>query len=367
MFTLSIFESHYDVVMVLDRINNWFNLSKQYFFTYSNGFFNLSYLSNSPSLIVESCSKMPFMKRDREKQMLHADTPFVKGEFYYVELEEGLWIFLSDMFYKNNVSYKPVYDAFLPADYYFISINNIENKLNDNTYEINNFKIENNSISFSKPASDFINCHFKNSTENMYILYFSEDWANKNILKSSTTSTAFKNLLKDNKKQFLNYSYNSKDFKTLISRLISSFKDAGRPDIFELKKLSYEYFSLFFHSLEKEENYNSNELTHKNRIIIQKIEHYLMNNLYAKFPGIDFLSKKYKISPTRLKQNFKLLFGTPIFKYFQKHKMELALLYVKKGDLKIKDISAKLGYENVSKFSKAFESCHNMLPSEFRK
>lgn len=352
--------------MVIERINNWFNLSKQYFFTYSDGFFNLSYLSNSPGIMLKGWLKMPFMKHNEEIQMLHADTPFLKGEFKYVELEEGLWIFRSDMFYKNNVSYKPVYDKFLPADYYFISLNFIENKIKGSSYKFNNFKIENHSLSFSKPATDFLNCHFKGSKETMYILYFSEEWANRNIMQSSSVPVSAKNLLTDAKKDFLNYGFKKEDFKQFTDKLLVAFGQLTKPNVFELKRLSYEFLSLFFDSLEQEENLNSNELSHGERIKIQKIERYLTQNLYSKFPGIDALSKKFKISPTRLKQNFKLLYGKPIYGYFKNIKMHLALECIENTDLKIKDIALKFEYENVSKFSKAFQKCHNKLPSEYR-
>jgi len=353
--------------MIIDRINNWFNLSKQYFFTYTDGFFNLSYLSNSPDIIVKSASKMPFMKHDIDKQMLYADTPFVKGEFHYVELENGLWIVYSDMFYKNNVSYKPVYDKFLPIDYYFISVNNIENKHKDHSYEFNNYVIQNDSISFSKPGKDFLNCHFKNSRESMLIVYFSRNWANKNIIDSPTTPIVVKDLFEDAQKEFLNYSYNDKSLKNLIKDLSNSFEQASRPDVFKLKKMTYDYISKFYDSLEQKENLNSFSLSQKDKLKIQKVERYLTGDLYSKFPGIDLLAKKYGTSPTKLKQDFKILYGNSIFEYYQKNKMELALRYVENTSLKIKEIAAKFGYENDSKFSKAFYKRHDKLPSELRK
>jgi len=353
--------------MVIDRINNWFNLSKQYFFTYSDGFFNLSYLSNSPDLIVKSASKMPFMKHDTERQMLHADTPFVKGEFHYVELESGLWIMYSDMFYKNNVAYKPIYDKFLPADYYFISVNSIENTHRDPSYEFNNFSVANNSISFSKPAKDSLNYHFKNSTERMIILYFDQAWANKNIVDSSTTPTVVKDLFADGQKEFLNYGYNEKNFKNLIGGISGSFLTSTKPNVFELKRMAYEYMGTFYDSLEQKNNLYSFSLSQADKVKMQKIEHQLSNNLYAKFPGIEALANKYKVSPTKLKQDFKTLYGETIFNYFQRNKMLLALQYVEATDLKIKDIALKLGYENESKFSKTFQKIHQKLPSEHRK
>lgn len=352
--------------MIIDRINNWFKVSKQYFFTYSNGFFNLSYLSNSPEVIVKSCIKLPFMKHDSEKQMLYADTPFLKGEFCYSELEHGLWVFSSIMEYKNNVAYKPVYDKFLPADYYCVTINFIENELYDRAYEFNNVKITNHSLSFSKPGTDFINCHFKGSKETMYMLYFSEEWADKNITNSTSISQSVHALMEDKQKDFLNYSIIQNEFQPLVDHLQANFDQVSKPNIFELKKLSYEFLTLFFSSLEMEDNFNSNQLSHGDRIKIQKIEHHLSRNLYQKFPGIDVLSEKFKISPTRLKQNFKILYGVPIFAYFQNAKMKMALYYIEKTELKIKDIALKFDYENVGKFSKAFQKCHGQLPSKHR-
>lgn len=353
--------------MVIDRINNWFNLSKQYLFTYSNGFFNLSYLSNSPEVMLKSFSKMPFMKHDEKQQKLYADTPFVKGELYYVELEDGLWLMNSDMKYKNNVSYKPIYDKFLPVNYYSILLNSIENQYNTHSYEFNNFKIQNHSISFSKPGTDFLNCHFKGSKEVMHILYFNKDWADKNIIDSPTASDVIKDLLLSSGEDFLNFNYNEKTYEELIKKLSNSFRNSIKPDVFELKKLTYEYFDLFFESLRAGKNSNSHTLSKTDRIKIQKIDHHLKSNLHTKFPGIEELSKKYSISPTKLKENFKLLLGESIFKYFQHHKMQLALGYIKNEDLMIKDVAQKLGYENVSKFSKAFQKHHQKLPSEFRK
>ncbi|WP_299433072.1 AraC family transcriptional regulator [uncultured Maribacter sp.] len=307
------------------------------------------------------------MKHNKEKQMLYSDTPFLKGEFSYAELEEGLWMFQSDMKYKNNVSYKPIYDRFLPADYYFISINFIENKFKDESYEFNNFKITNHSLSFSRPKTDFINCHFKDSHEIMYILYFSEKWVTKNIINSTSIPEEVKKLLNDTSISFLNYNFKYDDFKLFHNDVKKGFNNSLGPNMFELKKLAYDFFELFFNSLEEKENFNTNELSHGDRIKIQKIEYFISSNLYEKFPGIDFLSEKYKISPTKLKENFKLLFGKPIFTYFQENRMGLALKYIKEGDIKIKDIALKFNYENASKFSKAFYKCHNKLPSDINK
>lgn len=352
--------------MLIDRINNWFNLSKQFFFTYSDGFFNLTYLANSPETMVKSFEKMPFMKKDIEKQLLYADTPFVKGVFCFVELEPGLWIMNSEMNYKNNVSYKPIYDKISPPDYYTLTINLVENKFKNDFFKTNDFIINHRSISFLKPEEDFLHSHFKGSKESKYILYFDQEWVDNHIINSSVVNKEVKDLFLNTEKGYLNYTYDDESLQILIKRLKECFDTSAKPNVFGLKKLAYDYLSLFFESLKVGNNFNSHELALKDKLKIQKIEHYLVSNLYKKFVGIDYLAAKCKMSPTKLKKNFKLLYGVPIFQYYQDQKMRLALSYLESGEMKIKDIAKKLDYENVSKFTKAFKKYYNQLPSQVK-
>lgn len=309
---------------------------------------------------------MPFMKVDEEKQMLYADTPFVKGEFYYVELEQGLWIMSSVMDYKNNVSYKPVYDQMLPADYYCISINIVENEFMSSFYEFDNYKVESHSISFLKPKKDFLNCHFKGSHEKMYMVYFDKNWLKKNILNSPNLNPATESLFSNDEIGYMNYRYSGIAFESLIENLPKILHESPMPNLLELKKIAYDFFEMFIQSLEERKKLPSDKVVGKDQIMIEKIEHFLMGNLYSKFPGIESLSLQFKISPTRLKQNFKIVYGMPIFKYFQKKQMELAFHRLKDEDLMVKEVAQLFGYENKSKFSSTFQNQHGLLPSAVR-
>jgi hypothetical protein len=88
-------------------VKKWLNQFKKYFFTYKDGFFELPYLANSPELMIESFSSMPFMKQDCNKACFSADTPFLKGVGHYQKTEDGLWIILSDFEVKKNISFDP--------------------------------------------------------------------------------------------------------------------------------------------------------------------------------------------------------------------------------------------------------------------
>lgn len=309
---------------------------------------------------------MPFMKHNGAKQLIQADTPFMKGDFYYAELEEGLWVLNTKQFFKNNVSFKPIYDRFLSSDYYFIATNTVKSKIKTSNYKFGEMVIENNSISFSKPGNDVTTFHFKDSEEILYVLYFNESWAKKNILGSPSTPVAVEHLFENSKQMFINYGYNDERFHSLVHKFSKAFEGSEKPNVFQLKILSLEFLEIFYSSVQNRLNKSNPLITGDDFNKIAKIEHELLSDLYGKFVGIDFLSEKYKISPTKLKQDFKLVYDSSIFNYFQKHKMDLALNYIINTDLKIKEVAQKLGYENVSKFTQSFKKFHNKLPSEVK-
>ena len=352
--------------MIIDRINNWFNLSKQFFFTYKDDFFHLSYVSNCPEAIVKSCIRMPFMKHYPERQLIHSNTPFMKGDFLYAELEEGLWVLLTDSYYKNNLSFKPIYDKFLGVDYYFVATSKISNVHRAPTYQINGITVVNNSISFCKPGKDFQNFHFKNSNEILYMLYFNKEWSQKNILNSPSTPEHIKQLFENDDIPFLNYSVADANHIQITKAIYDALTKGGKPNFFELKKIIPRYLESFYTTYIKSKSLNNKQSSSKNLKKIKLIEREMMENLHGKFIGIEVLTKKHKISPTTLKKTFKTMYGSSILSYFIEGKMDLALKYLTETDLKIKEVAEMLGYENKSKFSKAFKKIHNKLPSEVK-
>lgn len=355
----------------IKRINSWFNVVKQSFFTYKDGFFQISYLSNSPQMIIDSCMKMPFVKFNKTSQTFYSDNMFIDFKLSYAELEEGLWIMYNDFYYKNNIVYEPFYDKHSPSTFYYLTINKIENEFKSHYYELENYKIHNYSITLVKPEKKFLFSHFKGSKEKVVIFLIDEAWLQKNIINSSLVNDRIKNVLTNKTVEYINYHFELGHFEENLNNFITIFNEFTVPNIFQLKKLTYEFFELFFNLvMEKDSENDSKEFYNLNKEDIQKverIEQFLISDLFSKFCGIVFLAKKFKISPTKLKHDFKLVYGLSIFKYFQHKQMVLALKYLNENDLSIKELAQKFGYENVSKFSNTFKKHNAMLPSKFIK
>ena len=96
---------------------------------------------------------------------------------------------------------------------------------------------------------DFVNYHFKDSNETMYMLYFNESWAKKNILGSPSTPLAFENLFENTGQEFINYNYNDIRYQELVDKLSHAFESSEKPNVFQLKILAFEFFNVFFSSI----------------------------------------------------------------------------------------------------------------------
>ncbi|OOV20778.1 hypothetical protein BXU10_08645 [Flavobacterium sp. LM4] len=70
------------------------------------------------------------------------------------------------------------------------------------------------------------------------------------------------------------------------------------------------------------------------------------------------------MSPSKLKMDFKSVYGTSILQYNIEKKMELALQLLLNTNMQIKYIAQEVGYESHSKFSAAFKKKYGKLPSE---
>ena len=353
--------------MFLDRINNWIIKFKPYFFSYSNGFFKFYYLANSPELIVNSIKKMPTVTCNEKNNTIFLSNPFLTSSLRYIELEKGLWLLNAKVFFKNNIMYQAIYDTSIPANYYCLTINLIQNDYVSEFYKFGKHIVTNYSINFLKPHREANNFHFKGSNEVQYVVYFDEQWMRQNIIESQKTPQNFLELVCNQDIGFATFNISKAGFETILNEFHHLFKDDVTLDTFKIKLQTYQFFELFFTSFNSLHSLYPNKISIKDIALFEKIEHYLMSNIYKKFVGIEVLANQFNVSPTKLKNDFKTLYGKSIFNYFQTKQMELAHQILINEGLKIKDLATLFQYENASKFTKSFEKVNKSLPSQLKK
>ena len=99
---------------------------------------------------------------------------------------------------------------------------------------------------------------------------------------------------------------------------------------------------------------------------IMEVEKTLLNN-FSEAPTISDLSRKIGVSPSKLKKQFRDMYGLPPYEYFQQHRMQKAKEMLSGSKLTVKEVGKSLGYSNLSNFTLAFRKVFNINPGALRK
>lgn len=350
-------------------IKAWKQKVKKYFFSYKNGFYELFQFANSPQLMINNFANMPFVKHDAQYQTITTQNPFLRVKIFYLTYKEGLFLMLSEAFYKKNVMDSMMYDEEQPTEHFFIALKVSKKQIESKYPLVNGTSYSHNMWSICKPAGIKNLCHFKNSNEKFYTLYFTKNWL-ENYLKQADEKV--KEFIKDFLESDTTYMLWPR-YTKLGERDYSLFKDAlenSKPvveiDQEVFRKQSLRMFEDFISSIHKVDFHSDHlKMSNDHRLKILRAENHLTKFYSGAFPGVEQVADKVGISPTGLKTGFKQVFGCSIYQYFRSQKMKIALSILEQNkEIKIKDLAIQLGYESAAKFTAAFKEETGMLPSE---
>ena len=97
---------------------------------------------------------------------------------------------------------------------------------------------------------------------------------------------------------------------------------------------------------------------------IYKVRERLLEHLDAS-PTIDELAEFANMSLSKLKRIFKQIFGDSIFNYYQAFRMQEATRLLKEERLSVSEVGYRLGFSNLSHFSRVFEQHVGMKPKKY--
>ena len=92
---------------------------------------------------------------------------------------------------------------------------------------------------------------------------------------------------------------------------------------------------------------------------------YLTEHMNARVT-IHELAERFNVSETQVKNSFKGVYGDSVYSYIRTQKMRAAALYLRTSDETILEVAGRFGYDNASKFAKAFKDVNGVSPNEFR-
>lgn len=83
-------------------------------------------------------------------------------------------------------------------------------------------------------------------------------------------------------------------------------------------------------------------------------------------PTLSELSKLIGLNNTKLKKNFKELFGVPVFKFLQEERLSKAYELLSTSNESVQEVAWFVGYESLSSFSNAFQNKFGVRPMELK-
>ena len=99
---------------------------------------------------------------------------------------------------------------------------------------------------------------------------------------------------------------------------------------------------------------------------LKEIEHILSKKELDKFPTIKELSRIALMSSSKLKNRFKEVYGMKLYEFYNYNRLLKAKRWIETGETNVKEAAHRIGFSNLSNFSKAFKKEFGLLPSRVK-
>jgi len=135
-------------------------------------------------------------------------------------------------------------------------------------------------------------------------------------------------------------------------------------ELFYLRIKSEELICRLLMELEKRDEKHLYALNSQDIQILYKVKEQMLAHPETP-PVINVLADFANMSATKLKRLFRQIFGNSIFSYYQEFRMKEAARLLKEENLSVSDVGYRLGFTNLSHFSRVFEEHIGMKPKQY--
>ena len=102
------------------------------------------------------------------------------------------------------------------------------------------------------------------------------------------------------------------------------------------------------------------------KLLLKQVRLYILRNLHTELPTLKELGLIHHTNKTKLKEEFKKMYGTTIPRFHMKKRLEKGALLIRSTELPISIIMQKCGFKDHSHFSKNFKLQYGQTPSQYR-
>ena len=100
--------------------------------------------------------------------------------------------------------------------------------------------------------------------------------------------------------------------------------------------------------------------------LVKQVRLYILRNLHKELPSLKELGLIHRTNKTKLKKEFKKMYGTTIPRFHMQKRLEKGALLIRTTEIPISIISQKCGFKDHSHFSRKFRLQYGKTPSQYR-
>ena len=123
---------------------------------------------------------------------------------------------------------------------------------------------------------------------------------------------------------------------------------------------------LFLSAMEPEAADETKMVSAAHARLAKEVCRYLTEQMDRKVT-LNMLAETFHVSATLIKNCFKDVYGVSVYSYIRTQKMEKAAVMLRETEMQVTEIAGALGYDNSSKFAKAFKDVQGVAPVAYRK
>lgn len=194
-------------------------------------------------------------------------------------------------------------------------------------------------------------------------ILFSKEWLEQ-FLEVESVGDMIKKYLSLKMSAF-NYEPMDMEYKRILAEVIQTDVDPSFETLIiqnRIMLLLERFFTRIFYKMS--DMHFDVKLSNEDINRLKVIEKELVKDFTSDPPSINTLAPRAAMSPSKLKNSFKEIYGLPIGQYHQKHRMNKAKAMLLSRKYSIREVGVEVGYSNLSNFAKAFKKAFDQLPSD---
>jgi AraC-like DNA-binding protein len=292
------------------------------------------------------------LKSKLKDNVLTIDPSVGTGYMKLVKLPNGLQCLISEYSFKEDILFQRKKSE---RDYYNLRFDEVINTTADAGSK--------SAVFLASTRFDWLFLYTNGSQVRNVNILFGKDWL-EDFLGLEEVGEVIKKYLSLKMSAF-NYEPMDAEYKRILAELISA-QETRSFEHLVIQNRTMLLIERFFTRIYKKMNDQHFDMKVSNDDIgrLQKVEQELLKDFSTPPPGIARLAKMAAMSPSKLKNTFKEIYGLPIYQYFQKHRMNKAKAMLLSNKYNVKEVGMEVGYSNLSNFAKAFKKSFDQLPSD---